>query len=104
MTEERAARACAAYPDLPQHACLNDEGALFGAVLDHTSMPHLVEHIAIDEQTQRSRNDDVVFTGSSEWVDEKRGLARIELSFTDDLEALRAFRTAVDFVNGELLR
>ena len=36
--------------------------------------------------------DDFAFVGTTEWLDEARGLARVEVNFTDDLVALRAFR------------
>lgn len=95
-----AARVCAAHPCLPRHACVNDEGDTFAAVIDHTSLPHLLEHLVIDLQTQAAPpGGDAVFVGTTEWTDEFSGRARIEVSFTDDLVALRAFRDATAFLN-----
>lgn len=100
-----AARVLVAYPHLPLHACVNDEGDVFGAVLDHTSLPHLLEHLVIDEQTRAASASarDVVYVGTTEWTDEFAGRARIEVSFTDDLVALRAFRHALDFLNATVV-
>lgn len=93
-----------AFPDIVRHACVNDEGDTFGAVIDHTSLPHVLEHLVISIQTSaaaknRAASNDLVFTGTTEWIDEKAGRARIEVSFTDDLVALRAFRDATRFLN-----
>ena len=118
-----AARVCAAFPNLPRHACVNDEGDTFAAVMDHTSLPHLLEHLVIDFQTRAAvrRGDgaeagsaaayadagaalDAVFVGTTEWTDEAAGRARIEVSFLDDLVALRAFRDAIAFLGDAMVR
>lgn len=87
------------YPDLPHHACVNDVGQTFGDVMESTSTPHLLEHVAISMQTRAATGSDAIFTGTTEWIDEYAGEARIQLSFQDDLEALRAFNNATQFVN-----
>ena len=87
------------YPDLPHHACVNDQGTTFGAVMERTSTPHLLEHLAISLQTRTAADTIVPFTGTTEWLDVEAGCARVELSFRDDLEALRAFNEATRFLN-----
>lgn len=87
------------YPDLPYHACVNAKGPSFGEVIDSTSTVHLLEHIAISEQVRATAFPSAEFIGTSEWVDEAAGLGRIEISFLDDLEALRAFAEATRFLN-----
>ena len=87
------------YPDIAEHACVNESGKRFGAVMRHTSIAHLLEHIAIDEQVRDSENDDAFFVGTTEWVDEQTGRARVQLSFNDDLSALEAFNKALQFLN-----
>lgn len=47
--------------------------------------------------------DDFAFVGTTEWLDEARGLARVEVNFTDDLVALRAFRDAARFLNAAVV-
>lgn len=170
------------FPHLARHACVNDEGPTFGAVMDRTSLPHLLEHLVIDLQVRASAQgrmsartianalpvpsdagsasarigahrppgtghppapsgadrpfgtsrpsaspgaehpsdappgahrppaagpasaaDGPVFMGTTEWTDERAGRARIQISFADDLVALRAIRDAVDFLNEALL-
>ena len=97
-----AARVRASFPDLPRNACVNGAGDTFGAVMEATSLPHLLEHLVIDLQTQAAPPDaspDTAYVGITRWTDENAGRAHIEVSFTDDLVALRAFRDATRFLN-----
>ena len=97
-------RAVAAFPDLPRHACVNDAGPTFAAVMEATPLPHLLEHLVISLQVRDACTpEDVALVGTTEWLDEAAGLARVEVSFTDDLVALRAFRDAAAFLNGAVL-
>ena len=98
-----AAFSIASYPELPHHACVNEVGPSFSAVIERTSIPHLLEHVAISEQTRSAVARDAEFVGTTEWVDEESGEARIELSFLDDLEALRAFNKATRFLNNAVI-
>ncbi len=41
---------------------------------------------------------------TTEWTDEAAGRARIEVSFLDDLVALRAFRDAIAFLGDAMVR
>lgn len=91
------------YPDLPQHACVNDEGMTFGYVMEKTSVAHLLEHLIISEQVRSQTLGNVTFIGTTEWIDEQAGLARIEVGFKDDLVALRAFNEATRFLNMAVL-
>lgn len=128
-------RVLPAFPMLPQHACVNECGAMFAAVMDCTPLPHLLEHLVVDLQVRSqiaqharvgtasrgvaptaSRTDAYAgsvaqaeliprerpIVGTSEWADERAGLARIDVSFADDQVALRAFRDAVAFLNETL--
>lgn len=99
-TPAMAARASERFPNLVRHACVNEVGDTFGAVIEHTSLPHLLEHLVIDLQTSAMPDGSAaVFVGTTTWIDEEAGRARIEVSFTDDLVALRAFRDALCFLN-----
>ena len=98
-TPKLAARVCRDFPDLPQHACVNGEGPVFGAVVGHTPLPHLLEHLVIDLQVQAGDDPDRLFTGASRWTDREKGLAQVEVSYADDLAALRAFRDAAAYLN-----
>ena len=116
-------RALAAVPTLAQHACINERGTTFAAVMDCTPLPHLLEHLVVDLQVRAESGrwftlpgaaagappsmagatHDRPIVGTSEWLDETAGVARIDVSFADDLVALRAMRDSVAFLN-ELLR
>ncbi len=87
------------YPDLPHHACVNGKGSSFSAVIECTSTPHLLEHLVISLQTRAATGATDSFVGTTEWLDETAGLARVEASFRDDLEALRAFNEATQILN-----
>jgi hypothetical protein len=89
------------YPHLLEHTCVNDKGDTFAAVAARTSVAHLVEHMVIEEQTRLEPPDAPmrIYTGMTKWVDRGARVARIDVSFADDLVALRAFNRAVDVLN-----
>ena len=87
------------FPDLPHHTCVNESGPTFASVMDRTPLPHLLEHLVIDLQTRAATCDDAAFVGTTDWIDEAAGTARVQVSFTDDLVALRAFRDAAAYLN-----
>lgn len=116
-------RVLAAVPTLAQHACVNERGTAFAAVMNCTPLPHLLEHLVVDLQVRAETGQwctlpgavpgpppsvagstrDHPIVGTSEWLDETAGIARIDASFADDLVALRAMRDSVAFLN-KLLR
>lgn len=98
-----AAFATQRYPDLVHHACVNAKGTTFGDAIEHTSTAHLLEHLAISLQTRMAADAPKPFVGTTEWVNESAGEARVQLSFRDDLEALRAFNEATRFLNTAVL-
>lgn len=98
-TPKLAAFATRQYPDLPLHACVNNVGTAFGSVIESTSVPHMLEHLAIDIQTRNASAAADTFVGTTEWLDERAGIARVEMSFKDDLEALKSFNEATRFLN-----
>ncbi len=148
---QMAARVLEVFPDVSAHACVNDEGDTFAAVIEHTSLPHLMEHLVISLQARAevsavsaagsvgeasllsesaapsarrvaaspesahsaarvptspaapTPSEGTVFVGTTEWTDEFVGRARVEVSFADDLVALRAFRDAASFLNDAVL-
>lgn len=95
-----AQAASQAFPGLVDHACVNDVGPRFGDVLVGTSVPHLLEHLIIHGQVMDAATPaDIALVGTTEWLDEKKGLARIEVNYTDDLVALSALKMALAFLN-----
>ncbi|ACV23628.1 Uncharacterised protein [Slackia heliotrinireducens] len=103
------------YPRLMQHACINDVGPTFAAVADHTSLPHLLEHMVIEDQVAHHAEvgipDELAeqgvtsgkFLGATRWTDRDALTARVEVSYLDDRAALRAFRDAIRCLNCILL-
>ena len=92
---------------IPFHTCRNEAGPTFSAVMENTSLPHLLEHLVIDIQTRAhaEREDeatDPVFTGTTQWSVTMRDVAIVRVSFYDDLIALGAFKQALHFINQEL--
>lgn len=97
------------FPNLAYHACHNECGKTFAAVMNNTSLPHLLEHLVIDLQTQaefaRQEKEgvaavrDVTFTGTTQWSTQDDMLAEVSVSFRDDLVALAACKKALGFLN-----
>lgn len=99
---EMAAKALEAYPTLGIHSCINSKGPTFAAVMGQTSIAHLIEHLMIAEQSAMAAEkgvEDVTFVGNTHWIDEGRGLAEIQVSFIDDLDAAKALANALKAVS-----
>ena len=101
-TPEMAEALVAAIPTLPAHACVNESGRTFGAVLASTSLPHVLEHLIIDAQARASAPATPTFVGTTTWLDRDAGVARVEVSYADDLVALAAVKQALATLNGVL--
>ena len=101
-TPQLAAYVLQAFPLIAQHACVNEKGNTFDLVIEDTPLPHLMEHLVIDLQMRaefEAAANGLTYIGTTEWLDEAQGKARIEVNFADDLVALRAFRDAASFLN-----
>lgn len=106
MTSEMAERALALFPSLAIHTCINDKGPTFGDVIAETSIPHLLEHIVVDLQVRAEKKppqEGAVYTGKTEWTYEAGGLARIEVSYADDLVVLGALKDALHAINANVI-
>ena len=98
-TPELAHAVAAVRPDLPIHACVNGVGPTFGAVIEDTPIPHLLEHLVVDLQTAECPDPNRVFTGATRWTDRRAGIAQVQVSYADDLACIRAFRDAAALLN-----
>lgn len=99
-TTPAIARAAAAIrPNLPRHACVNDDGPLFASAMERTPLPHLLEHLVIDLQVSACPDAGFTFTGATRWTDRAAGRARVEVSYADDLVGIAAFRDAAALLN-----
>lgn len=102
-TDAALATACTQrFPSLLQHACRNGEGPTFAAVIDHTSTPHLLEHLIVDAQTRATVDPQRVFTATTQFTAEDELRAKVSFSYEDDLVALRALTQSLDFLNSLL--
>lgn len=98
------------FPTVAYHACRNEAGPTFGAVMERTSVPHLLEHLVIDIQTHAHARSEMpetpveqaVFTGTTQWSADDPDVAIVRVSFLDDLIALGAFKKALHFINHAL--
>ena len=97
---ELIAQVLVRFPTVRYHACRNETGPTFSAVMENTSLPHLLEHLVIDIQTRA--HADPVFTGTTQWSATMSDVAIVRVSFYDDLIALGAFKQALHFINQEL--
>lgn len=108
-TPDIARRLIERVPTLPLHECINDVGPTFGDVIAHTSLPHVLEHLTIDLQTQQAaQSDDLrmrarTFRGTTEWINIGEGRAKIELDYAEDLMVLRALTDSVAILNDVVL-
>lgn len=87
------------YPSLGMHACRNHKGRFFADVMEHTSVPHLLEHMVVDGQTRRAKDEQRVFTGATQWSVEDSLVAQVTFSYEDDLVALEVLNDCVTFLN-----
>ncbi len=92
------------FPHLMRHTCVNGKGSTFAAVAHNTSVAHLLEHMAIEEQVRLSDSVEASFVGKTAWTDRRRLRARVEVSYANDLVALEALRRAHACLNDALLR
>ena len=51
------------FPSLGMHACRNHKGRLFADVMNHTSIPHLLEHMVVDGRRVEHRKKIVFLPG-----------------------------------------
>ncbi len=90
-------------PTVGFHACRNHKGRLFSDVMNNTSTPHLLEHMVVDGQTRKSKDETRVFTGTTQWTREDSLLAKVVFSYEDDLVALEVLKECVKVLNNILL-
>lgn len=87
------------HPSLALHACRNHKGTLFSDVMNNTAVPHLLEHMVVDGQTRAARDEQRVFTGTTQWDAHDLLKAHVVVSYEDDLVALRVLSECVSYLN-----
>lgn len=91
-------------PSVAQHTCRNAKGIRFCDVMNETSLPHLLEHLIVDAQARRSKNEDRIFTGTTQWSVDDRLVAQVSVSYEDDLVAFDVVNKSVAFLNRLLVQ
>lgn len=87
------------FPHLAQHKCHNDQGFSFRRESMATEIPHLLEHLIIELQTQAQRHE--VLKGETQWnwrVD-PRGTFHVHVEYENELLVLAAIRLAERIIN-----
>lgn len=58
------------FPNILSHTCVNERGETFMSVAANTSIPHVLEHLVIDEQARLDESTSkVVFVGKNRMVE-----------------------------------
>lgn len=89
-------------PTLKFHECKNHMNQNFEEVLESTSLAHILEHLIIDFQIKYIQDAGITkkpIFGTTEWLDKDSGVAKIEISFVDDIIALKAINSAENLLN-----
>ena len=90
------------YPNIKNHACKNSKGPKFDDCVLTTSIPHILEHMILEEI--KTVSDIVVpslFVAKTTNLGE--GLAKIEMKYYDDISTLQAINKATSSLNEMLL-
>lgn len=106
VTSEQALHVLELLPNLAHHVCVNDAGnESFGAELEGTELPHLLEHVIIELQSRDSQNPSIL-TGHTSWLEELAetgpqgyALMRTSVTFENDFTALAAMNEALEIIN-----
>ncbi|MBI3910565.1 MAG: hypothetical protein HY320_06475 [Armatimonadetes bacterium] len=87
------------FPHLAEHRCHNEYGYSFRREARNTEIPHLLEHLIIELQTQAQRHE--VLKGETQWnwrVD-PRGTFHVHVEYENEQLVLAAVRLAERIVN-----
>lgn len=96
------------YPFIKEHACKNSHGPAFGDCIQTTSVPHILEHVILEECKKNDAGNKVsdfsvknkLFVGKTTNLSED--LAKIELKYYDDIFMLNAINRATTELNNML--
>jgi hypothetical protein len=87
------------FPHLAHHKCHNDHGHSFRRESLSTEIPHLLEHLIIELQTQAQRHE--ILKGETQWnwrVD-PRGTFHVHVEYENEQLVLAAIRLAERIIN-----
>lgn len=85
-------------PDIMEHDCVNSRGPKFMDCYKTTSLPHVFEHIVIFYLScLASSEKKVLLVGKT--TNTGANVAKIEVKYYDDIQALRAINAAAEKMN-----
>src|SRR5438067_12561582 len=87
------------FPHLAEHKCHNEHGHSFRRESMATEIPHLLEHLIIELQTQAQRHE--ILKGETQWnwrVD-PRGTFHVHVEYENEQLVLAAIRLAERIIN-----
>lgn len=92
------------FPNILSHTCVNERGETFMSVAANTSIPHVLEHLVIDEQARLDESPSkVVFVGKTAWSNRFERKAYVQVSYADEHVARQALAVAQRELNDALL-
>lgn len=92
------------FPNILSHTCVNERGETFMSVAANTSIPHVLEHLVIDEQARLDESSNkVVFVGKTAWLNRPERKACVQVSYADEHIARQALAVAQRELNDALL-
>lgn len=92
------------FPNILSHTCVNERGETFMSVAANTSIPHVLEHLVIDEQARLDESTSkVVFVGKTAWSNRPERKACVQVSYADEHIARQALAVAQRVLNDALL-
>ena len=101
VSPELAEALLSSRPTLAKHACKHRGMGRFGDKIVDSTLPHLVEHLAIDLLVEENAE---VIAGTTTWIDHAQGVMQVKVSSTAQgaRETYAAITRAVALVNSYL--
>ncbi len=87
------------FPHLAHHKCHNDQGFSFRRESQATEIPHLLEHLIIELQTQAQRHEVLKGDTQRNWREDPRGTFHVHVEYENELLVLGAIRLAERIIN-----
>jgi len=93
------------FPNLGEHACKQNGIGFYQDKIIGSSLPHLIEHLAIDQMVSKQRlaGNSQAIAGFTKWIDHSKGLAlvrlRVPVGLADSGDDEEAVKAAIKLVN-----
>ena len=87
------------FPHLAHHKCHNDHGHSFRRECMSTEIPHLLEHLIIELQTQAQRHESLKGETQWNWRVDPRGTFHVHVEYENEQLVLASIRLAERIIN-----